>query len=150
VLASPLVWVLLAVVVVATLAIGSVHGAPASRSARISYLESVIKCPVCEDVSIAGSNAQQAANLRAKVVSLVDAGKTNAQVEQYVVGQFGTDELLRPRNALLWILPVAAGVIAVGALGSFFVRRGRQSADATARDEDEALVAAALDRKAAP
>lgn len=143
VLASRWCWLLLAVVVAVTLVLGSSHPVAASRSARIAYLDGIIKCPVCEDVSIAESNAQQARNLRSKVAALVDSGASDAQVEQYVVGQFGSDELLRPTNPVIWILPIAGGTVAVVVLGVVLLRRRGASGGAVALAEDEELVAMA-------
>lgn len=142
-------WALLVLVVAVALAIGSIHPAPATRSDRIAYLEGIIKCPVCEDVSIAQSNAQQALNLRAKVVQLVDAGASNARVEQYVVAQFGPDEILRPTSPVIWILPIAAGVVAAVLLGWVLLRHRGAPARLAAGAEDEEIVAAALGDRAA-
>ena len=141
-------WTVLVAVVIVLVAIGSIHRSPTTRASRIAYLDSVIKCPVCEDVSIAASNAQEAVNLRAKVAALVAAGSTNAQVESYVVGQFGTDELLRPSNPVIWILPIAGGACAFGGVATVLVRRRAGSATLALTADDEVLVADALGRSA--
>ncbi|MCU1495803.1 MAG: cytochrome biosis protein [Acidimicrobiaceae bacterium] len=137
-------WMLLALVVAGALVFGSTHSGSTTRADRIRYLDSVIKCPVCEDVSIAGSNAQQARNLRAKVVELVDAGRTDAQIEKYVVAQFGTDGLLRPTSPVIWLLPIAGGAVAVLALGVALSRRRSGSYESAPGSEDEAIVVAAI------
>jgi len=139
-------WVVLAVLVAALLAAGSVHSGPTTRADRIDYLESVIKCPVCEDVSIAASDAQSARNLRAEVVQLVDSGRSNAAIESYVVAQYGTDELLRPANVVLWVLPVAGCALAAVILAVALLRRRSRADGSEADAADEALVAAALRR----
>ncbi len=147
-LARPWSWVLLAAVVATSLAVGSVHAAPETRAARISYLESVIKCPVCDNISIAQSDAQQAQDLRARVVQLVDAGSSDQAVERYVVAQFGTDELLRPTSPVIWLLPIVGGALAVAGLFVALLRRRRMDASSVIVAADEALVAAA--RSASP
>ena len=141
-------WALLAVVVATFLAVGSVHPSPPSEAARIAYLDGVIKCPVCADVSIAQSDAQQAANLRATVASLVHDGRSDAQVEQFVVARFGTAELLRPSDPVLWILPVAAGGAAALALSVVLVRRRAGSRHDAPDPEDESIVSVALASRA--
>jgi cytochrome c-type biogenesis protein CcmH len=145
-LSSRIGWALLVAVVVAAVSIGSVHPAPATLASRIAYLDNLIKCPVCDDVSIAASDAQSAVSLRAKVAELVDVGDTNAQVEAYVVARYGTDELLRPTSPVIWILPIAAGAIATASVTTVLVRRRKGSAATTADAADELLVAAALGR----
>lgn len=96
------------------LAVGSYHPSPPSAAGRITYLENVIKCPVCDDISIAQSDASIATQLRASVVKWVKEGRSNTWIENVVVDRFGTNELLVPRNNLVFIIPaVAIGVAAV-------------------------------------
>lgn len=142
-LARPWSWVLLAAVVATSLAVGSVHATPATRAARISYLESIIKCPVCDNISIAQSDSQQAQDLRARVVQLVDAGRSDQAIERYVVAQLGTDELLRPTSPVIWLLPIVGGALAVAGLVAALLRRRRIGAPPVVVAADEALVAAA-------
>jgi cytochrome c-type biogenesis protein CcmH len=142
-------WLVLGALVVALLSFGSVHPPPESRAARVQALESIIKCPVCNDVSIAQSDAAVARALRAKVVELVDSGRSNAEIERYVVGQFGPSELLRPQNPLVWLLPAALLGVATAGLAVVLIRRRRLQAVAAGLPEDEALVAAALARRSA-
>ncbi len=142
-LARPWSWVLLAAVVATSLAVGSVHATPATRAARISYLESIIKCPVCDNISIAQSDSQQAQDLRARVVQLVDAGSSDRAIERYVVAQLGTDELLRPTSPVIWLLPIVGGALAVAGLVAALLRRRRIGVPPAAVAAYEALVAAA-------
>ena len=145
----PGAFVLLGVVAAVLLAIGSVHPATPTRAERIAYLDSVIKCPSCVDISIAQSTEQTAVALRAKVRELVDAGWSNAAIESWVTSEFGTDELLVPPSSgldeLAWILPTVVVGLAVIALASYFVRRRGRTGGGEGPDTDvEALVAAAL------
>jgi cytochrome c-type biogenesis protein CcmH len=150
ILTGRVAWVLLAAVVVATLAIGSVHPGASSESARISRLDSIIKCPSCDDLSIAQSDASTAVTLRAVVAADVHAGESDARIEAYVVARYGPSILLQPSNPLVWVLPIAGIAIAAGALGVVMWRRHRGSraaVDAGEGDEDERLVAAALSER---
>jgi cytochrome c-type biogenesis protein CcmH len=124
VLASRLGWLILAVVAVVVLAIGSVHQNQPSSAARISHLESLIKCPSCVDLSIAQSDAPIAVGLRAEVVAWVHQGLSDARIEQLVVARFGEQALLVPSgtgaDVLLWAVPLSvigsAGVLLAGYL----------------------------------
>lgn|GEM_PF-244805 len=135
-------WLVLAAVVATLLAVGSVHPSPQTRSSRISYLDSVIKCPVCDNISLAQSDAQQAQDLRAVIVKMVDAGRSNQQIERYVVAQFGTDELLRPSSPVIWLLPILGGAVGVTALAVVLIRRRHVTGPSVVDAADEALVTA--------
>lgn len=142
-------WILIAVIAAATLAIGSVHPASSSAAARISRLDSIIKCPSCDNLSIAESNAATARTLRAVVAADVRAGESDAEIESYVVSRYGAAILLSPTNSVVWIVPIVVLVVSAGGLALFLVRRGRLSAAAGDRrgpvtDNDAELVEAAL------
>lgn len=130
-MSSRVVWLGLAVAAIALLAVGSVHGPQSSASARAAYLESILKCPSCEDLSITQSDAPSAVALRHRVLRWVDKGWSNARIEQAVVSSYGEAELLVPQsggvNATLYILPVALiGLAAAGVGWHLFGRRKLQ------------------------
>lgn len=118
-LSSRWAWAAVLVVIVAALAVGSVHSPEPSAQARISALDSDLKCPSCYDLSIAQSQAPLAVDLRQQVALWVGEGRSNTQIEQAVVARYGPGELLVPSgssiDALLWIVPIA--VLGIGALG---------------------------------
>ncbi len=151
VLATPWGWALLVAVVAAFLAYGSIHPAAQTRQARIGYLESVLKCPSCDGISIAQSNGPQAAALRASVSRWVGEGWSDGRVEQAVVARYGPAELLRPTSPVVWVVPLVAVGTAVAALAVVLARRrGGGGAATMAAEEDEALVASALGRDGGP
>lgn len=121
---------LLAVLGVA-LAIGSGVGAGGrqSEAQRAAQLESEIRCPSCEDLSVAQSSASAAVAVRHEIARLVAKGETDQQIEARLVAQYGPTILLRPPasglTSLVWYLPAAAGAAAFAVLGALFVRRSR-------------------------
>jgi cytochrome c-type biogenesis protein CcmH/NrfF len=127
VLASRTAWLLLAVVAIALLAIGSVHGGGSSAQARTAQLDSIIKCPACEDLSIAQSDAPSSMALRHRVYQFVGEGWSNARIESWVTGRYGSDALLVPASSgmgeTLYVVPLAAIGLAVGCLGWYLWRR---------------------------
>jgi cytochrome c-type biogenesis protein CcmH len=145
-LASRLAWAVLAAVVAAALAVGSVHPGVTSTEGRISYLDSVIKCPSCDDLSIAQSNASTAVALRAVVAADVQAGQSNAQIENYVVARYGSSILLEPRDALVWVVPLVGIGVVLAVTATVFWRRRRRPVLLAG---DEELVAAALTERRA-
>jgi cytochrome c-type biogenesis protein CcmH len=122
----------LALVVIAAVAlgIGSVgKSGPPSLTARASALESKIRCPSCQDISVAQSDSSPAIEARHQITRMLAAGESDAVVEQYFVDRYGPSILLEPPSSglgsLIWILPLVAVVLALGALGTLFWRRGR-------------------------
>jgi cytochrome c-type biogenesis protein CcmH len=121
-----------ALVVVAAVALtigsGIGHSAP-TLAQRAGAIESRIKCPSCEDISVAQSEAPTAIEARRQVVRMLDAGASVADIEQSFVDRYGPSILLAPPvsglDALVWVLPLVAVTGALGALGVLFWRRQR-------------------------
>lgn len=135
-------YVLLGLVLLGVLLVGS-HRPPANRAAaRVAALEGEIRCPSCDDLSIADSDSPSATGLRQEVQRLVAQGWSDAAIEARVEDQYpGT--LLVPTGGI-GVLAVALplGAIALGGVALFGVlasRRRHRRSDAN----DEALVAAA-------
>ncbi|HXA32435.1 MAG TPA: cytochrome c-type biogenesis protein [Acidimicrobiales bacterium] len=127
-----LIWVVLGVVLVVALLIGSgvFSSQPLTRAQRVQAIASGIKCPSCEDLSVADSNAQTAVTVRAAIVAQVAAGRTDQQIDDYLVARYGSSIVLTPPKSgwslLVWVLPLVAGVVALGGLTLFMVRRRRR------------------------
>jgi cytochrome c-type biogenesis protein CcmH len=136
-LSSRTAWAVLAVAAAALLAVGSYHPAPTSAEARISQLDSLIKCPGCEDLSLAQSQAASALALKAEVANWVHEGWSSAEVEQAVVARYGASGLLVPprgAGALLYAVPIALISAAALVLLAFLWRRRRGSVAAAGRE----------------
>ncbi|MCH6565658.1 MAG: cytochrome c-type biogenesis protein CcmH [Proteobacteria bacterium] len=72
-------------------------------------LVSELRCLVCQNQNLAGSNADLAKDLRRQTYELLAQGKTPDQVAQYMVDRYGDFVLYRPRlkrdTLLLWFGP---------------------------------------------
>ena len=103
------------------------------HDARYHALIGELRCLVCQNQSIAESNAPLAADLRAQVRSQMDAGKSNAEIIEFVTARYGDFVLYRPpfkaRTWLLWLGPFAL-LLAVAAIAARFIRRSRAPAAA--------------------
>lgn len=68
-----------------------------------------LRCLVCQNQSIDGSNADLARDLRVLVRKRLVAGDSNEEVFSYIVSRYGDFVLLKPsfsfKNLLLWITP---------------------------------------------
>ncbi len=120
------------VVLVVALVIGSgaFSGKTQTDAQRAAAIESVVRCPSCIDVSVAQSEETTALAVRHEIQRQVAQGRTTAQIEKTLVGQYGQTILLEPPDAagfpLIWIMPIVLGVGALGVIGTLFWRRSRQ------------------------
>jgi cytochrome c-type biogenesis protein CcmH len=110
---------------------------------RARALAETIKCPTCQGQSVADSNASAAKSIRTEVARRIEAGQTDDQIRDYIAGLYGEDSLLTPPRSgvagLIWFLPVAVFVGAVGGLVAAF-RHWRSPPDPVVSDDDRALV----------
>ena len=74
-------------------------------------LASVMRCPVCQGLSINDSPAESARNMKRQVRAMLASGYDDVQVKEYFVGAYGEFVLMSPKpegfNLLVWILPAA-------------------------------------------
>jgi cytochrome c-type biogenesis protein CcmH len=87
---------------------------------RYENLNRELRCLVCQNQTIADSNAPLASDLRREVREMIAAGKTDAEIRTFMIDRYGDFVLYRPRmtagNFLLWGAPVlllAIGIFAV-------------------------------------
>lgn len=94
------------------------------------------RCLKCQNQNLADSNASLAADLRREIRTQVMAGKSQAQIDEYLVSRYGEFVLYRPRfsgkTLVLWILPFTLFFAAM--TGLFVSSRRRQ-----AREMDDVL-----------
>ncbi len=116
-----------------------------SRMARIT---SELRCLVCQNQTIADSNADLAVDLRKQTRELLKQGKSDREVVEYMTARYGDFVLYRPplqaNTALLWFGP-AAMLVAGGAVLVLVLRRRTRMADTSFEpdSEDEAADEAA-------
>ncbi|MDV1158454.1 cytochrome c-type biogenesis protein CcmH [Citrobacter freundii] len=71
-----------------------------------------LRCPKCQNNSIADSNSMIATDLRQKVYELMQEGKSQKEIVDYMVARYGNfvtyDPPLTPLTILLWVMPVVA------------------------------------------
>jgi cytochrome c-type biogenesis protein CcmH len=118
--------------------------------ARLKALETQLRCLVCQNQTLAESNASLADDLRKEVRELAVSGRSDAEIKQYLVARYGDFVLykppVKPTTYLLWFGPFL--LLAGGALVWFTVlrRRAGMKRDGPALDEEPAAAARAVER----
>jgi len=99
---------------------------------RYERINRELRCLVCQNQTIADSNATLAGDLRREVRELIAAGKTDDEIREFMIERYGDFVLYRPRmtatNFLLWAAPVL--LLVIGGLAVVrVVRRRSQETD---------------------
>lgn len=97
---------------------------------RYSILVDELRCPKCKNNNLSGSNSMIAVDLKREIHTMVEEGKTNQQIADFMVARYGDFVLYRPRitsqTALLWGAPIGFFMLAV--LVVILLVRGRARA----------------------
>lgn len=129
-------WAAVAVVAVGAWLYGAVApGPPRTNADRVRALAENFACPVCAGQSVAESDVPVAREIRRQIGIWVDEGRSDGYIRDELVAAYDADIDYNPSGAgitgLVWVLPVAAGVGAAGALTVMFHRRRTAAAVAT-------------------
>lgn len=106
---------------------------------RFKSLTAELRCVMCQNQSIADSNAPIAHDLRIEVLKLMREGKTNAQIKQYLVDRYTDFVLYEPpmkkSTWLLWLGPFLILLLGAGAI--FVIIRRKNTAPSAPIDSSE-------------
>ncbi len=145
---SALRWVVAAVLACAATAAFAKEASPEAADpaleARMARVTSELRCLVCQNQTIADSHADLAVDLRRQVREQLTAGRSDAEIIDYMTARYGDFVLYRPpfkpTTVLLWLGPalmLGGGLLVLVAV---LRRRARLSPDAFEADEDEIAV----------
>jgi cytochrome c-type biogenesis protein CcmH len=116
------------------------------KQARYENLVRELRCLVCQNQSLADSDADLAKDLREEVYQIIQSGKDEKEAAQFLVERYGDFVLyrppLKPATLLLWSGPFV--LLALG--GLFLWRQSKRKAvsggeDALLSDEDRRRLA---------
>lgn len=115
---------------------------------RLITIAEELRCLVCQNESLAGSRADLAMDLRREVRTLIKAGKSDAEIREFLVSRYGDFVLYRPpvkpSTWLLWFGPLLLLIGAIWLLISIIKRNQTQKntpvLDAAQRAKAEALL----------
>jgi len=132
---------------IATAAAPAKEAAPAAQDPvlekRVMTLAEELRCLVCQNQTLADSNAPLAEDLRNQIRERMREGNSDAQVVEYLVARYGDFVLYRPplkaTTVLLWFGPLlllTAGFAVL--LRRLLRRRSMEVAEMTAADRKRA------------
>lgn len=101
-----------------------------AQAERYEALLAQLRCLVCQNQTLADSNADLAQDLRQEVYNMVQSGKNNEQIIAFLVARYGDFVLYRPRvkpvTYLLWFGPAILLLIGAFVVVRFVRRRSAQ------------------------
>ena len=111
---------------------------------RLKHLAVELRCLVCQNQTLADSNAPLAEDLRREVREMIVKNMSDKEIIDFLVSRYGDFVLYRPpmkaTTTLLWVGPfvllVGGGIALVVALK----RRGKKVADAAITEEEHRRV----------
>ena len=100
---------------------------------RVTRLSEELRCLVCQNQTIADSNAELAVDLRNQVREQMRQGRSDDAIRSYMVERYGDFILYRPpvkaSTALLWFGPLVLVVGGIGGLALYVRQRRRLALD---------------------
>ena len=100
-----------------------------AEEARFHKLVSELRCVMCQNQSLADSNALIAQDLRREILGLMRAGKSDEDIKHFLVARYTEFVLYQPRVApstwLLWFGPGLLLAFGVAALVLIVRKQGR-------------------------
>ena len=103
--------------------------------ARLKVMSQELRCLVCQNSTLADSDAPLAEDLRKEIRTQMRAGKTDAQITDYLVARYGDFVRFRPpvnnSTAILWFGPFI--LLLIGAFEAYRVLK-KQASHGDAQD----------------
>jgi cytochrome c-type biogenesis protein CcmH len=113
-------------------------GPPRTLAEQVREVASSLRCPVCQNLSVADSSSRLASEMRAGIARDLQAGRSPAEIRQEFVAAYGEWILLSPpRRGINWMPWLAPAVLLIGGMAAAFAVTRRWAAGSpvsTAKD----------------
>jgi cytochrome c-type biogenesis protein CcmH len=100
-----------------------------AQEVRFQHLTRQLRCLVCQNENLADSNADLARDLRREVFGLMQQGRTDEQIKQYLVDRYSDfvlyDPPVKPATLLLWFGPALFLLMGAAVVLVTIRKRGR-------------------------
>ena len=98
---------------------------------RYEAITKELRCLVCQNETIADSNATLAVDLRREVHQMIADGKSDEEIKDFMLDRYGDFVLYKPRvtgkTMLLWAAPALFLLFGVFAAARFIKRRSEEA-----------------------
>lgn len=115
-----------------------------AAEARLKHLAVELRCLVCQNQTLADSNAPLAEDLRREVREMIAKNMSDQEIIEFLVARYGDFVLYRPplkaTTTLLWVGPFALMAIGATALVITLRRRARTMVEIPVTDEEHRRV----------
>jgi cytochrome c-type biogenesis protein CcmH len=105
---------------------------------RYENMTKLLRCPMCQNQAIADSPVGVAADLRRELREQMAAGRTDAEIMDFMTARYGDFILynppVKPKTWLLWAAPVLLLLVGVGSAAVIIMRRSKGEMDDAADD----------------
>lgn len=116
---------------------------------RVTRLANELRCLVCQNQSLAESNADLAIDLKNQVREMVTAGKSDNDIRDFMVARYGDFVLYKPpvkaTTVLLWLGPFLLLLVAAGGAALYLRRRHERIVASRLTPEQRARAEALLE-----
>ncbi len=113
------------------------------QQTRFAELTQQFRCLVCQNETLADSNAPLAQDLRGEIAGLIQQGKSDQQITDYLVQRYGNFVLFRPpfnpTTYLLWVGPFILLISGLMLIAFLVVKRKRLEPNYLTNDEQQQL-----------
>ena len=100
---------------------------------RVREVASGLRCPVCQNLSVADSPSRLAGEMRSEIAEQLQAGRTPEEVHAFFVQRYGEWVLLSPPreglNLVPWLVPIVGVMIGIGVWAYVLRRRAGGGAE---------------------
>jgi len=139
------IWLTLFLLALSAVSLQAREAAPLAQDEatekRLVAIASELRCLVCQNESLSGSHAELANDLRREIRTLIQEGKSDTEIMDFMVSRYGDFVRYRPplkgTTLLLWFGP---GLLLVGGFGTLVLylrRRGKAINDSPLSAEEQ-------------
>lgn len=104
-----------------------------AQEVRFQKLTEQLRCLVCQNESLAASQAELADQMRHIIFRQMQEGRTDEQIKQYLVARYSDyvlyDPPLKPSTWLLWFGPAVVLLLGIGGVLVTVRKRARNAPD---------------------
>ena len=111
-----------------------------AEEVRFQNLTKQLRCLVCQNQDLADSDADLAKDLRKQVFEMMQSGKSDTEIKEYLVARYNDfvlyDPPLKPGTWLLWFAPFVFVLIGVFVVARILRSRAQQAGGARPADTE--------------